>query len=117
MPWFLIGLIALLLAAGVPALADDIADLRARAKHGDARAQEMLRLLRQHEVNQQLEAVRRNQRQIQAQQDEMLQQLRRNQRRLEQRIFTHEWNEPSLVSKETDRLIKEFWDDAPGNGW
>ncbi len=47
----------------------------------------------------------------------MFQQLRRNQRRLEQRIFTHEWNEPSLVSKETDRLIKEHWDDAPGNGW
>ena len=42
MRWFLIGLIALLLAAGVPALADDIVDLRARANQGDARAQDNL---------------------------------------------------------------------------
>ncbi len=39
MRWILIGLIALPLSAGVPAPADDIADLRARANHGDARAQ------------------------------------------------------------------------------
>ena len=82
-----------------------------RFGRGDADAQRALRLLREHEVNQQLEAVRRNQRQIQAQQDEMLQQLRRSQRRLGRRIFNHECNEPSLVSKETDRLIKEFWNE------
>ena len=39
MRWFLIGPLALLLATGVPALADDIADLRARANQGDANAQ------------------------------------------------------------------------------
>ena len=46
---------------------------RKAADRGGADAQRALRLLREHEVNQQLEAVRRNQRQIQAQQDEMLQ--------------------------------------------
>ncbi len=45
MRWFLIGLIALLLSAGVPALADDIADLRARANQGDATAQFNLGLM------------------------------------------------------------------------